>query len=435
MNMSEFGSNLRRVPVWVWIVAALVAGLILGSGGGGAGRDGHEGPEMAQAETGAQEKATVWTCSMHPQIRQPKPGKCPICGMELIPVGGGSGDDSLGPRQIRLSESARTLSEIRTAPVQRNDLPVQVDLLGRVVYDETRQRDITAWVGGRLDRLYVDFTGVRVNKGQAMASLYSPELYSAQEELFQALDGEKKFEKSSLESIRGTAGLTVEAAKRKLNLLGLSADLIQSIIENGKPETHLTITSPASGTVVSKDALEGQYVETGSRIYTVVDLSRVWVLLQAYESDLSWVSLGREVSFTVEAFPGETFSGKVDFVDPVVDPQTRTVNVRLNVDNRNERSKPGMFARASLKAGSGAGKRGRLRWSSPLPRRLLPANAPWCTCACRTARTCSRAARWCWARAPEIIISCARAWPRERKWWLTAISRSTAQFRSWPAPA
>ena len=254
----------------------------------------------------------------------------------------------------------------------RSDQPVRVELLGRVAYDETRQRDITAWVSGRLDRLHVNFTGVRVKKGQAMASLYSPELYGAQVELFQALEGEKKFEKSALESIRGTAGLTVEAARRKLNLLGLSADLIQSIIENGKPETHLTITSPASGTVVSKDALEGQYVETGSRIYTVVDLSRVWVLLQAYESDLSWIGLGREVSFTVEAFPGETFSGKVDFVDPVVDPQTRTVNVRLNVDNRNERLKPGMFARASLKAGPGAGKKG----PAPL---VIPATAPLVT--------------------------------------------------------
>lgn len=345
--MSRMRDYVSRVPVWVWIVSALAVGLLLG---GEMGRGGHD-HDSSLSGAGAVEQASEWTCSMHPQIRQPGPGQCPLCGMDLIPVSGESKGDALGPRQIKLSASAQALAEIRTSAVERRNVPVQVDLLGRVAHDETRERHITARVEGRLDRMHVNFTGARVQKGQPLADIYSPELYSAQEELLQALEGERRFGASGLESIRGTVGPTVEAAKKKLTLLGLPESRIQQIIANGKPSTHVTIDAPAGGTVVSKDAIEGQYVNAGSRLYTVVDLSRVWVLLQAYESDLNRIAPGLEVGFTVEAYPGETFSGRVDFVDPVVDRQTRTVDVRLNADNRDGRLKPGMYVRASLKSG------------------------------------------------------------------------------------
>ncbi len=219
-------------------------------------------------------------------------------------------------------------------------------MVGSVDFDETRTAYITARMPGRLDRLFVDYTGVQVKKGDHMASIYSPELLSAQQELLQAIDSVKALTNSESSIVRDVSQSTVDAVREKLRLWGLTPEQIQQIETRGTPMDHVTLYSPVGGIVIHKNAQEGSYVKTGDRIYTVADLSHVWVQIEAYESDLPWLRYGQKVSFTTEAWPGETFKGKIAFIDPVLNAATRTVNVRVNVDNPELQMKPGMFVSA-----------------------------------------------------------------------------------------
>jgi len=225
----------------------------------------------------------------------------------------------------------------------------EVRMVGKVEYDETRLAYISAWVPGRIDRLYVDFTGTSVRKGDHLVYLYSPELVSAQQELLQALQTAQKVEAGGNPEIRNTAQRTLEAVREKLRLLGLTETQIQEIERQEKVSDHLTIYSPISGVVIQRNAQEGMYVQTGTPIYTIADLSNVWVKLDAYESDLEWIRYGQEVEFSTEAFPGEAFTGKIVFIDPVLNPMTRTVKVRVNVPNSDGKLKPEMFVRAVVR--------------------------------------------------------------------------------------
>ncbi|MCD6288151.1 MAG: efflux RND transporter periplasmic adaptor subunit [Candidatus Hydrogenedentes bacterium] len=306
-----------------------------------------------------EQKPLFWTCSMHPSIRADKPGQCPICSMTLIPVYGDKGNtgDKLGPRQLRMSPEARKLASVEVAPVERKYVSAEVRMVGMVDFDETRLRYITAWVPGRIDRLYVDYTGVPVRKGDHMIYLYSPELLSAQQELIQSIRAVKDLKKSGITTIRSTADQTVEAVRQKLRLWGLTQEQIDEIERRGTPSDHMTIYSPISGIVIHKNGVEGMYVNTGARIYTVADLSRLWVKLDAYESDLQWIRYGQQVEFSTNAYPGQVFKGRISFIDPLLDARTRTVKVRVDVGNADGRLKPEMFVRATVHAQVAAGGR------------------------------------------------------------------------------
>jgi membrane fusion protein, copper/silver efflux system len=331
-----------------------------------------EAQGVSHLEKQSQEDQVVWTCSMHPQIRLPAPGKCPICFMDLIPVkkDAEKGEDgALSLRQITLSPDARKLAEVAVEPVVRRSVSVETRMVGKVDYDETRQGYITTWMAGRIDKLYVDYTGSPVTKGQPMASIYSPELLTAQAELIQATRGMKEIEKSGLTRVRDAARQTEQAARDKLRLLGFTLQQVEEVIQRGTPSDHITLHAPMGGVVIKKDVLEGMYVQTGTRIYTISDLSRVWVVLEAYESDLPWVKMGQQVAFQTEAHPGEVFKGVVVYVDPTVNDKTRTISVRLDVPNPGGRLKPGMFVRAVEQA-KPKGAREEL---------VIPASAPLIT--------------------------------------------------------
>ena len=295
-------------------------------------------------------EASIWTCAMHPQIRQPGPGKCPICGMDLVPVAS-AGEGMTSLRQISFSPAAKQLMSIQTMPVERRYVTAEVRMVGKVDYDETRLRHITAWVPGRLDRLYVDYTGVMVNEGDHMVYLYSPELYTAQQELMQAARAQRERAGAQSRLLSGGGGFNLlDAARDKLRLLGLSEEQIQQIEQQENPSDHTTINAPMSGIVIEKHRQEGDYVRVGERIYTLADLNQVWVKLDAYESDLQWLRYGQQVTFTTEAYPGEEFSGRVAFIDPVLNDRTRTVKVRVNVPNEQGKLKPEMFVRGVVRA-------------------------------------------------------------------------------------
>ena len=315
---------------------------------------------------------------MHPQIRRDGPGKCPICGMDLVPVKKSAG----GVRTVSISSDAMKMMNIQTVPVTHRYVTAEVRMVGKIDYDETRLAHVTAWVSGRLDRLFVDFTGVQVNKGDHMVSIYSEELYTAQEELISAT--QSKAERPSSRFIEPID--LAESAREKLRLLGITEKQIQEIEERGKPDDHVTIYSPVGGIVVQKLRQEGDRVRTGDRIYTVADLTHLWVQMDAYESDLMWLRYGQRVEFTTEAYPGEVFHGKVAFINPVLNEMTRTVKVRVNVSNEDGRLKPEMFVRAVVSSSVASG--GRVldaslagKWISPMHPEIVkdePGNCDIC---------------------------------------------------------
>ena len=334
---------MKRIIIFIVIVCfAFAMGLLLGGNGSETG-------VMKETHDHGEEQAQVWTCSMHPQIRMPGPGKCPICGMDLIPLSD-LDNQNAGERELKMSAVAQKLAEIQTSEVLRKFVPAEIRLVGKVDYNETAVKNITAWIPGRIDRLFVDYTGIPVKKGDHMVSLYSPELLTAQEELIQAKKAVKEFKSSDMKIMRDTAIDTLNAAREKLRLWGLTEEQVSNIEKKGKTSDHMTIYSPMSGIVINKNVEEGTYVKTGTRLYTIADLSKMWIKLDAYESDLVWLRYGQEVNIETEAYPGEIFKGTIAFIDPVLDKMTRTVKIRVNVPNTDGKLKPEMFVRSTIHA-------------------------------------------------------------------------------------
>lgn len=327
-----------KTPLMFWVRLAMVA-VVFGLIACGSSDTSTAGTTSANAEQGEKQ---IWTCSMHPSVRLEAPGLCPICNMDLIPAE----QDGDGPWTLTMAPEAVKLAEVATTAVERRSIAMEVPMVGKVALDEKRVSDITAWVSGRIDRLFVDFTGIEVRQGDHMVELYSPELVTAQQELRQA----KRSVDHGPASLKAASERRLKAARKKLALLGLADHQIQAIEARDNTSDKLTIEAPMSGIVLKRHLNEGAYVQTGSPIYTVADLSRVWIVLEAYESELAWLRYGQAVDFTVEAFPGETFNGRIVFIDPVLDPRTRTVKVRLDVANEDRRLKPDMFVSAKAYA-------------------------------------------------------------------------------------
>ncbi|MDX5437954.1 MAG: efflux RND transporter periplasmic adaptor subunit [Pontibacter sp.] len=325
--------NPRNKKYATYILVAL-AGLFLGwlIFGGRAAEEAHD----HEGETAG---VVEYTCSMHPQIRQNEPGKCPICGMDLIPVtaaGGGTGEPS--PYVLEMTPEAIALANIQTTPVQMTNPENELLLTGTVALNEQKVSSITAKFPGRIERLYVNFTGQEVRKGERLASVYSPELITAQRELQEAAKSRDIFPE------------LYQAARTKLRLWNLSDRQIERIQNANQIITNFDIYSDMSGVVTQRMVAVGDYVSTGSVMFEVANLSSVWVVLDAYETDLSWLKEGATVKFTAPGIPGEEFTARVQFVTPVLDASTRAVQVRAEVTNPGNQLKPGMFVNANIKS-------------------------------------------------------------------------------------
>jgi Cu(I)/Ag(I) efflux system membrane fusion protein len=283
-------------------------------------------------ETEAQ-TATAWTCSMHPDVRMDRPGMCPKCNMPLIPV------SQLGSEYEKLEQGAG----LEVKPVSYRELFKEIRATGKLDYNERRVAYITARIKGRVDRVYADVTGIQVKANDHLVDIYSPELYVAQEELLQAL---AEFESKPNERFAQTV---LDAARTKLRLLGILPEQIDQIEKSRKQTTHLTIYAPIGGVVVEKNIREQQYVDEGDMLYRIADLDPIWLYLDIYERDLAWVRYGQAAEVTVEAYPGQTFEGRIVFIDPFLNDETRTVRVRVNLANPDGKLKPAMYASARVR--------------------------------------------------------------------------------------
>ncbi|PIV48376.1 MAG: efflux RND transporter periplasmic adaptor subunit, partial [Flavobacteriaceae bacterium CG02_land_8_20_14_3_00_34_13] len=277
----------------------------------------------------------IWTCSMHPQIRRNEPGSCPICGMDLIPLEtSGASDD---PLSYQMSENAIKLANIQTIIVGKGDASKEIRLNGKVQVDERHAYSQSTHIPGRIEQLTINFTGEKVSRGQTLATIYSPQLVTAQEELLQAAN------------IKESQPELFEAAKEKLRNWKISQGQIDRILAGGKALQRFTIQADVNGIVTKKMVELGDYVERGMPLYEISDLSKVWVLFDLYESELAWVKEGSEMEYTVNSLPGETFTGKISFIDPLINPQTRVASARVEVSNKDGRLKPEMFASGIVK--------------------------------------------------------------------------------------
>jgi Cu(I)/Ag(I) efflux system membrane fusion protein len=273
----------------------------------------------------------IWTCAMHPQIRMEQPGKCPICGMELIPLVKSS-TTSVDPSAIHLSKEAAQLANVLTSVV-KNQKPVkEVRLYGKVQADERLFQSQVAHVPGRIERLSVNFTGESVIKGQVLAEIYSPELITAQQELLETV------------KTKQLQPELYEASKEKLRQWKLTDDQIAKIESSGVVQNNFEVVSNTAGTVTARRVNTGDHVSQGTVLFDIADLSKVWIMFDAYESDLQFLRKGEKISFTLQALPGIEFSGNIIFIDPVIDPVTRVAKVRVETGNKSGKLKPEMFA-------------------------------------------------------------------------------------------
>lgn len=292
--------------------------------------------ENKQASTELTNVAEVWTCSMHPHIHMDKPGKCPICGMDLIPLTQSNFTGDVDA--VHLSKEAVELANVQTSIVTRQKQIKEIRLYGKVMADERLQQNQVAHIPGRIEKLNVNFTGESIRKGQTLATLYSPELITAQQEFLEAV------------KTKQTQPAIYEAAVEKLRQFKLTEKQINGIEENGNILRYIDIVSDITGIVITRRINSGEYVSAGTVMYDIADLSTVWVMFDAYENDLLFIKQGDKISFTVQALPGTKFSGNIVFIDPVIDPVTRVAKVRVEMSNQQGKLKPEMFSTGIVNA-------------------------------------------------------------------------------------
>ena len=282
----------------------------------------------------------LWTCAMHPQIQLKEPGNCPICGMKLIPVSDNNNDskEKIGDDEIVLGEDAIQLGNIQTTQVVKSNAVKEIHLLGKVQPDERKLYSQVSHIPGRIENLYVNFTGEKVSFGQKIVRIYSPELINAQKELFEAIKSKEIYPQ------------LYTATRNKLKLWKLNDAQIDAIEASGQIREQIDILSDHSGYVMKRDVELGDYVKEGSTLFDIANLSSVWVMFEAYESDIQWIHINDVFNFTVQALPSKTFKGKVTYVDPFVSAETRVAKVRVELNNPSNLLLPEMFATGIVSA-------------------------------------------------------------------------------------
>ncbi|MDO8965025.1 efflux RND transporter periplasmic adaptor subunit [Algoriphagus sp.] len=278
----------------------------------------------------------LWTCSMHPQVKLSEPGDCPLCGMDLIPVSTSSSSSS-NPMAYEMTPEAVAMAQIHTTKIAGVNASGELFLTGKIQPDERENASVTAKYPGRIERLFVSFTGEEVKAGQRLATLYSPELLSAQRELLEAVKSKNDFPE------------LYQAAKEKLKFWKLTESQINAIEQSGKVTEQIDILADQSGVVVQRNVAVGDYVSTGTVLFNVVNLNKLWVLLDAYESDLQFLNFGNEINFSVAGFPGDEFKAKITFIDRLINPNTRAASVRAEITNSGQKLKPEMFVTARIR--------------------------------------------------------------------------------------
>lgn len=324
--MKNVNKTTIAIALIMLAVGLLVGWLFFGSSS--------ESIDQVHNHAAISETETVWTCSMHPQIRKNESGDCPICGMELIPLD--SEHSLIDPAAINMSPVAMKLANVQTSVVTKENSNRELLLSGKVYVDERRKLTQAAHIPGRIEALKVAFTGEYITRGQELAKIYSPDLVTAQKEVFEA------------RKIKDRNQAIYHAAIGKLRKWKLSPEQIDAIEQSGEVIENFPILANVSGYVTKKNVNLGDYVKVGQPLFEVSDLSKLWVLFDIYESDLSFVSKGDYISFTISSLPGRTFESTITYVDPTVNPLTRVTQARVEVPNPDLLLRPEQFVSGLL---------------------------------------------------------------------------------------
>jgi Cu(I)/Ag(I) efflux system membrane fusion protein len=320
-----------------------------------------------------------WTCTMHPSVRLTEPGTCPICKMDLVPVMkkqtlnkekppekmdgmhgmhnipgtdmGKSASDKQGMETSStfiVSPERQQIIGVKTEPVTIRDMTKVIRTVGMVVLDETKIEQIHTKISGWIEKVFVDYTWQHVKKGDPLFSIYSPDLVSTEEEYLLALKSKMILGDSKFIEISDSANSLLEASRKRLELWDISERQIRDLEQSGKVKKSLVIYSPISGHVTYKNAFENMFVEPNTIIYKVADHSTVWINADIYENEISLVQLGQDASITVASLPGQVFTGKVTFIWPHLEPETRTTKVRMEFSNPDLKLLPEMYANVEI---------------------------------------------------------------------------------------
>jgi Cu(I)/Ag(I) efflux system membrane fusion protein len=348
------------LPLTILVLAIVVAGWLYRSGKLNKVSGWFKSDGAAKQELSAK---PVYTCPMHPFIIKDKPGACPICGMELIKkINEAQTSASQTPEQkqqaamlghVSLSPTQRVMANVATAEAREEDLNKEINAVGIVQYDQSRQAKVTAWIAGRIDKLHVSAVGDYVGKDRPVAEVYSPDLLASQQEYLLAVKSRDQLKDSPIPSISQNGDGLVQSAKQRLMLFGVKESQIAELEKAGKPNIRLPIYTPQSGVVIEKMVQQGQYVNTGEVLFNIADLSRVWIEIEVYENEFPNIKIGQRVEIQSQSFPGKPFSGRIAFIYPFLDPKSRTVKARVEMANPGMKLKPDMFVRASVKVALG----------------------------------------------------------------------------------
>jgi Cu(I)/Ag(I) efflux system membrane fusion protein len=345
------------------IAIPLVVIILVSAAGGGWFLWQKKQPGKAADQKAAQGK-TLYTCSMHPFIIKDKPGTCPICGMELIKkidsAAGGGAQTAEQKQQaemlghVSLSPTQRVMANVATLEAKQQTLNKEINAVGIVQFDQSRQAKVTAWIAGRIDKLHVNKVGDIVAKDKPVAEVYSPDLVATQQEYLLAVKSREQLKNSPIAAISQNGEGLVQSAKQRLMLFGVKESQIAELEKAGKPNIRLPIYTPLSGVVIEKMMQQGQYVNTGEVLFNIADLSTVWVEVEVYENEFPNIHIGQRVDIRSQSFPGRPFSGKIAYIYPFLDPKTRTVKARVEMPNPGMKLKPDMFVNAIIKVPLGS---------------------------------------------------------------------------------
>ncbi len=317
-------------------------------------------PHGEEGAAGSAEESGKYACPMHPFIVTDRPGACPICGMTLVPQesmasSGGAppvGSEEVG--RVAVNPTQRLMANVATEKVAMREFSLDTFAVGKIAWNERKVAKVAARFGGRVEKLHVDFTGMRVVRGQPLLDIYSPELIATQREYLLARNGVERVRESPYGDAREMSSGLLTATRRRLALWNVTDAQIEELEQTGEPRTMFTVFAPAGGIVTERLVTAGQYVMEGTPLYAIADLGNVWIMAEIYETEIHKVAVGTGASIMTDAYPGREFRGQVAFVDPFMNPETRTVRVRVDLPNPGELLKPEMFVNVSFR-----GKRGK----------------------------------------------------------------------------
>lgn len=343
-----------------------------------------QGGSLAATGAAGSSSQETYTCPMHPQIRQTGTGRCPICGMELVPAAAAGAD--VDEMAVKIEPAQRRLANIQTAEVVREPVSSTIRTVGAIEIDESRQATIASYIDGRVERLFADYTGVVVEEGDHLAVVYSPQLYSAQVEYLEAKKTLTQTNTAALQAVQEAQRKLVTNSRQRLVELGMTEEQLSEVDGSAEARSRLTIYAAMGGTVIEKLAEEGKYISAGEPIYRIANLSTVWLMLELYPEDASRIRFGQQVKAELASLPGKILTGRVAFVDPRVAAENRTVGVRVEFDNSNGELRPGDYAQASIEIP--IGPQGEVydaelanKWISPMHPQIIreePGDCPIC---------------------------------------------------------